>query len=1125
MDMEEECRRLQENLRHLTETRGLLQEEFSQLGGMYERLAVQLKGDTVAGEGQLHAFHAQKRRAEARLEALEAEIALKDEALAQLDARASDYLLQVTTASNDFEEEPEEEDEGQVRTLVQRLVREDMAAHNELPPGEGRDEDEDEVPVLVPMDLLLPQEEEEEEVTPPTKAQMRSLSALVEELRRVKDEMGLCVSASKRSSLAELQATREELAFLRGSVSDTRGSYQASEAGPEDDPGPPGGGGSLSPSAGTISRRVALLEHEAGDAQERLAEARRQVALLTQERARKERECVALQKKVATVEGRAGELQKAFDNLVGAVIKERDDLAREKDTVAEEAETLRARLAALEDGPPPGASQDELEALEEKYRLQQEVSRGSLRELEASHEREMARAKTDFKTTEGELKARIASLEEDLRGRKDGLEELQKAAEEERRRGRESAEALEAERSKSCLLLKDLEAERNRVGTLTAAVKKMENEMADFAPSFREEMDRLREEAQTALREKTDLERTLGDLQQAEQRELTDLRRELEESREKVTSLEEAREADLLSKVTAKEEELSEELRAREATIQELRVTLTNNQKQWKENYQMLQDDLAAAQMRHAREKEETEAVLGHVKEKLLKAEEEAEKWRFKAEGLEGDLRAKENANPPAKETPMEPLLQEDDRLQKELALSVEKIGALEGTVAALESELTTKASRVEELEGELKEALKEDLKTKFEQQMAQIKELNDFVEDLRAKVDALTGEKESLTKALEEAKGVAHQLQEDLGAKKNLAEGVERCVRVFECCVIDSDVVVSDKCSLLDRVELLRVRVEEDLKALRAKMSEAKRANQALTKQANELEERHRILLEAKEAEARAFEEERNRTLEMQNAMVSDLEKLVLGLEKEKKDLEEELTKAQKERDILRQEIAALKVTLNEKSESESLALIQDLTRRSEGLETRLAEAQALLQEREASFDQRLQQERANHEQRVGRMRRDFREEMDILEQQKEELRQEMRWEVERVAAEWAGRLEEGVAEQEARLLEEKTQFGRVLVSKNDSYERLREEARIEAAGYQARLQDLQAQLDEKTHLAQDLEANLEEIVVVRDNLEEKLDLLKQSLLATSKSTPDGASPSLTQLLTADLHVTPADS
>ena len=220
-------------------------------------------------------------------------------------------------------------------------------------------------------------------------------------------------------------------------------------------------------------------------------------------------------------------------------------------------------------------------------------------------------------------------------------------------------------------------------------------------------------------------------------------------------------------------------------------------------------------------------------------------------------------------------------------------------------------------------------------------------------------------------------------------------------------------------------------------------------------------------------FEEERQKTFEMQNEMVCDMEKLILNLEREKKELEtdlklskneraisdiefesrfkkvrEALSNAERENGVLLQELNNLKEIFSEGLDKESSKVVEELTRQNKELKLKLYECEKVLQEREDNFNEELVNEKVNFEKRLGLLRKDLREEMDILEQQKDDIRQEMRWEVERVAAEWAARLESSEKERTAQLMEEKARFGRVLVGKNDEYDKLVEEKKVEIEG-----------------------------------------------------------------------------
>ncbi|CAL4075696.1 unnamed protein product [Meganyctiphanes norvegica] len=97
--IELECQLVQEQLITLTTARSELLREFEQLISGSARLLLQIQEDaSPASERKLHKYEAQKRLLEERLTSLETELREKAEKLAELDSKAGDYLLKVSSS-------------------------------------------------------------------------------------------------------------------------------------------------------------------------------------------------------------------------------------------------------------------------------------------------------------------------------------------------------------------------------------------------------------------------------------------------------------------------------------------------------------------------------------------------------------------------------------------------------------------------------------------------------------------------------------------------------------------------------------------------------------------------------------------------------------------------------------------------------------------------------------------------------------------------------------------------------------------------------------------------------------------------------------------------------------------
>lgn len=485
--------------------------------------------------------------------------------------------------------------------------------------------------------------------------------------------------------------------------------------------------------------KIQSMEKEMKELNDKLKVTNRHLKVMAREREYKQRECEILKHKVEMVELKMCELQGTFDMLMKAVMVERDDLIKEMDGKNSQIDDLQQTVVRLKD-----THEQELENVLYEKRLSEE-------EL--------------FKYKTGELKSAEAEKKE--------LEEVTK--------------------QKECFEMK-LKEKNIEVENLEKKVKSIHDDMTDFVNTLKEEMARMKDDGEKLQQEKANLAETFNSLQ-GEHKELQSKHLTMEKSLEELeksnkektevieslkTQLEDlqqqfenvsAKNLNLTTEMFKKEEESREELSAREATIQELTVTLTNNQKQSMENYNALQQDMNTLQTKFKTSVEEHKKQQKEHEERLKELEKEKVKeintLQEKVNSLKSDLNEKNEKLQAIGQSQSSDSTKEQNDKDKEIEALNKKIGDL---TQALES---AKGGSENKESGDTDAS------------------------HLQQKVKDLTAELASLTK--QPSEGGAHESQEEFEASIDMKE---KKIKLLESKVGDLEMCLANKSGYITQLE-----------------------------------------------------------------------------------------------------------------------------------------------------------------------------------------------------------------------------------------------------------------------------------------------------------------------------------
>lgn len=488
-----------------------------------------------------------------------------------------------------------------------------------------------------------------------------------------------------------------------------------------------------------LVEKIQSMEKEMKELNDKLKVTNRHLKVMAREREYKQRECEILKHKVEMVELKMCELQGTFDMLMKAVMVERDDLIKEMDGKNSQIDDLQQTIVRLKD-----THEQELENVLYEKRLSEE-------EL--------------FKYKTGELKSAEAEKKE--------LEEVTK--------------------QKECLEMK-LKEKNIEVENLEKKVKSIHADMTDFVNTLKDEMARMKDDGEKLQEEKANLAETFNSLQ-GEHKELQSKHLTMEKSLEELeksnkekkevieslkTQLEDlqqqfenvsAKNLNMTTEMFKKEEESREELSAREATIQELTVTLTNNQKQSMENYNALQQDMNTLQTKFKTSVEEHKKQQKELEERLKELEKEKVKeintLQEKVNSLKSDLNEKNEKLQAIGQSQSSDNTKEQNDKDKEIEALNKKIGDL---TQALES---AKGGSENKESGDTDAS------------------------HLQQKVKDLTAELATLTK--QPSEGGAHESQEEFEASIDMKE---KKIKLLESKVGDLEMCLANKSGYITQLE-----------------------------------------------------------------------------------------------------------------------------------------------------------------------------------------------------------------------------------------------------------------------------------------------------------------------------------
>ncbi|KAK8753477.1 hypothetical protein OTU49_004613 [Cherax quadricarinatus] len=538
---------------------------------------------------------------------------------------------------------------------------------------------------------------------------------------------------------------------------------------------------------------------------------------------------------------------------------------------------------------------------------------------------------------------------------------------------------------------------------------------------------------------------------------------------------------------------------------------------------------------------EQFESVIAAKEEKIRELESkvgELDKCTAYITQLEGRLQ-ETSAAPNTLESQLEQINQlsaDISKLKEELQQSCKECEALKVTVTELQNEnknlQNEKSKLVEEYEKKLEEA-----RNNVEEASSQLEEKKNSVERLERELSS------SISSHLAKVSLVERNHMSRVAELVKLHRYKVEDLRVSNAAQLGKlhkhiEDLYQEKAALNDQLQTIKfsvsssqreITLEQERDSLQSHVITLQHNVESLEKEKLQIEEEKRLL-------KNGFEEEQIMALEMQSQMVSDLEQLILNLESEKGSLEKELANLRsscdahsasllesekkvavcedlvvnlaKEKASLKEEIKGLKEIIGGETVSRisedhhKTKTIEELTAKLEKLETLLEKAQIALEEQEDVYALKLKEEKDDHMMQLKALRKELNEEVGVIQERKEQVALEYEDKIGLIIAEYQEQLSSLASKHEARLLEEKAEFGRVLVSKIDEYEgRLATQA-ADIKSYEAQLDVLQGDIDNKAKVIEELECSLDEMTLMRAALRAQVDDLKLSITKINEGT-----------------------
>lgn len=617
-----------------------------------------------------------------------------------------------------------------------------------------------------------------------------------------------------------------------------------------------------------LLEKIQNMEKEIKESNDKLKVTNRHLKVMAREREHKQKECDVLKRKVEMVELKMCELQGTFDRLVKAVMVERDDVIKEMEEKTIQIDDLQQTLVRLKD-----THEQELEnVLYEKKLIDDELS----------------------KYKSGELRSTVIPLVE----KKD----------------------LDAVIHQKEMLELQVKQKTEETQLLQVKVKSIQDDMTDFVKSLKDEMSRLKEESEKLKIEKASSEETFTMLQ-AEHLEMTNKYKSLEKSfqelekssEEKTANLEalrlqlddlqqqledlNAKNFSLTTEMYRKEEEFKEELSAREGTIQELTLTLTNNQKQSMENYNALQEDMNSLDTKYKSLLEENKKQVREMEEKLKSSEEEkyneSKELQEKISSLVEEMKEKQE-----EVRGLQMSAQPEDRRSLSVLQDAELPSCSSPTSYSVisEEECRKYASKEKQIEAlakrgiDLEEALKATQK-KLETKENELKTLVESVSMHQTIKDLSEEFVDVITKSAASGNLRSHsEFEADLAVKEEKIRILESKVSDLEMCLTNKSGYITQLEGRLEGALEVQNNVESHLKQISNLSSDISKLKEELRRSCGECELLRKSIIHL-ENDKMKLENEKAKLVDdydrkLQHAIVS-LEEAKVDLEKKKNSVE----------------------------------------------------------------------------------------------------------------------------------------------------------------------------------------------------------------------------------------------
>ncbi|KAG0693643.1 hypothetical protein GWK47_027428 [Chionoecetes opilio] len=819
-----------------------------------------------------------------------------------------------------------------------------------------------------------------------------------------------------------------------------------------------------------LVEKIQSMEKEMKDLNDKLKVTNRHLKVMAREREYKQRECEILKHKVEMVELKMCELQGTFDMLMKAVMVERDDLIKEMDVKNGQIDDLEQTVVRLKE-----THEQELENVLYEKRLSDE---------------EIVRYKSGELRTPGMLE-----------------------------------KELETAKQNECLE-KKLREKTTEAESLEKKVKTVHDDMTDFVNSLKDEMSRYRDDSHKLLQEKTNLAETFSSLQE-EHKELQRKHQNSEKSFEELEKVSQEKSVTMgslkiqledvqkqLENVTAKTlsvssemlkkaEESREELCAREATIQELTVTLTNNQKQSMENYNALQQDMNSLQAKLKTSLEEHKKQQKELEERLKLSEKEKVKelnaLQEETKSLKAELSGKNEKLQTAKQRKPAKGTEAQMEKDKEIEALNKKVEELTKSLASSQEATQGKEAKSSQEASQGKEAkssqeASQGKEAKSSQEASQGKEAKTAADTdgvhLHQQIKDLTAE--LATHKRNESGSEASKNQEDFEAS---IDTKEKKIQLLESKVSDLEMCLANKSGYITQLE-------DRLKD---------------SPQIPNSAEAHLAQINQLSADISKFKEELKQTYEECKA----LKNTVSQLENDKKSIEDEKAKIVEEYES--------KLRLSNGGAEQAEALLEQKKNSVERLELELRSSSVFRIDMSEAQPEMTQKPGTQATHSAGSWKADHLDDVhtDALQAETHSGPTQLKvfqkdlfggvqghaYDEKKAILDYEDQISSLIANHheqmsslntkyEAKRVEEKAEFGRVLVAKIDHYDKQVVSQDEEINGLKTDIAKLQMEIYDKVKIIEELEGSLDDMALTSAALRGQVDDLKVAITRASTST-----------------------